>query len=129
MADDIIPVQNLYKEYSAVSGLNINVKKSVALCINTPQAIQDGLNHIGIKTPETMTHLGIELGKTMEVTIEATLNKIQPKAIRRRILATTPPTDLLHRSRQINQALTPIYNLRELDAGRLLYSDSNTSRK
>ena len=25
-ADDIIPVQNLYKEYSAVSGLNVNVK-------------------------------------------------------------------------------------------------------
>ena len=57
-----------------------------------------------------MTHLGIELGKTMNATIEATLNKIQPKAIRRRILATTPPTDLLDRSRLINQALTPIYN-------------------
>ena len=38
------------------------------------------------------------------------MRQIQPKTIKRRILATTPPTDLLHRSRLINSAFIPIYN-------------------
>jgi hypothetical protein len=35
---------------------------------------------------------------------------IDPKAIERRILATTPPTDMLHRALLVNLAFTPIYN-------------------
>ena len=35
---------------------------------------------------------------------------IQPKRVQRRIKATTPPTDLLHRAVLINSALIPIYN-------------------
>jgi hypothetical protein len=35
---------------------------------------------------------------------------IDPKAIERRILATTPPTDMLHRGLQVNLAFIPIYN-------------------
>jgi hypothetical protein len=34
---------------------------------------------------------------------------IDPKAIERRILATTPPTDMLHRALLVNMAFTPIY--------------------
>ena len=33
-----------------------------------------------------------------------------PKLVKRRILATTPPTDLLHRALLINTAYVPIYN-------------------
>jgi hypothetical protein len=35
---------------------------------------------------------------------------IDPKAVERRILATTPPTDVLHRALLVNIAFTPIYN-------------------
>jgi hypothetical protein len=35
---------------------------------------------------------------------------IDPKTIERRILATTPPTDILHRALLVNLAFTPIYN-------------------
>jgi hypothetical protein len=35
---------------------------------------------------------------------------IDPKAIERQILATTPPTDMLHRALLVNLAFTPIYN-------------------
>jgi hypothetical protein len=55
-------------------------------------------------------HLGIHLAPTIEATIEATMAAIDPKAIERRILATTPPTDMLHRALLVNLAFTPIYN-------------------
>jgi hypothetical protein len=35
---------------------------------------------------------------------------IDPKAVERRILATTPPTDILHRALLVNLAFIPIYN-------------------
>jgi hypothetical protein len=49
---------------------------------------------------------------------------IDPKVIKRRILATTPPTDILHRAMLINMALIPIYNhvMMALPVGKL-YSD------
>ncbi len=37
------------------------------------------------------------------------MEAIDPKAIKRRILATTPPTDILHGAVLINMALIPIY--------------------
>ena len=109
-AADIIPVQNLYAQYRQVSGLNINVTKSTALCINTANHVVLGLNELGFATPETISYLGVNLGKTIESTVQATIAKIQPKSIRKRILATTPPTDLLHKARLLNQAILPLYN-------------------
>jgi hypothetical protein len=44
------------------------------------------------------------------VLIRETLNKIDLKATKQRILATAPPTDILHRATLINSALTPLYN-------------------
>ncbi len=38
------------------------------------------------------------------------MEAIDPKAIKRRILATTPPTDFLRQAMLINMALIPIYN-------------------
>jgi hypothetical protein len=35
-ADDIQPIIDLYNQYTTVSGLNINIRKTTALCINTP---------------------------------------------------------------------------------------------
>jgi len=65
---------------------------------------------MGISTPATCKHLGLQLGESIEATILATMENIEPKRIKRRIMATTPPTDLLHRSVLINTALIPIYN-------------------
>jgi hypothetical protein len=38
------------------------------------------------------------------------MRNLEAKRIKRRIFATTPPTDLLHRALLINSALIPIYN-------------------
>jgi hypothetical protein len=107
---DIINIQNTYNEYREVSGLNVNMKKSTALCINTAQELIRELNQLGIQTPEQMRYLGVQLAKTMQLTVQKTMEHIEPKTIKRRILATTPPTDLLHRCTLINRALVPIYN-------------------
>jgi hypothetical protein len=42
--------------------------------------------------------------------MQGTLQKIDIKAVKRRILATSPPTDALHRATLINSALVPLYN-------------------
>jgi hypothetical protein len=34
-AEDLQPIMNLYNQYSTVSRLNINIRKTTALCINT----------------------------------------------------------------------------------------------
>jgi hypothetical protein len=109
-AQDILPLLNLYSDYKKVSGLQINMKKSMALCINTSQEVIDGLQELGISTPNYIKHLGIQLGKTIQDTNDETLRQVQTKALRRKILATTPPTDLLHRSLLVNVAYVPIYN-------------------
>jgi hypothetical protein len=108
--EQLEPLLDLYNRYTGVSGLNINVRKSTALCINTSPDLLQQLQQKGFKTPDYMRHLGIELGKTMENTVRETLHKIDLKSIKRRILATTPPTDILHRSTLINSAMTPLYN-------------------
>ena len=100
----------VYGDYQSVSGLNINMNKSQSLCINTSPAVMNSLHQLGIATPRTLKHLGIHLCNTIEETVEVTMGQIEAKAIKRRISATTPPTDLLHRATLINTALIPIYN-------------------
>ena len=95
---DIEPLLNLYQEYTQVSGLNINRNKSQALCINTPEEVKRELRTQGIQTPDVLQHLGIQLSTTIGNTIQATMEHTDPKLVKRRILATTPPTDLLHRA-------------------------------
>jgi hypothetical protein len=104
------PLLALYDRYTGVSGLNINVNKSSALCINSPPSLIQSLQRKGFSTPDSMRHLGIELAKTIEETTTATMQKIDVKAVKRRILATTPPTDILHRATLINAAMVPLYN-------------------
>jgi hypothetical protein len=108
--EQLDPLLAIYDRYTGVSGLNINIRKSTALCINTPEALVQDLQLRGFTTPDSMRHLGIELGKTIESTIRGTLQKIDLKSTRRRILASTPPTDTLHRATLINSALVPLYN-------------------
>jgi hypothetical protein len=55
-------------------------------------------------------HFGIELGKTIEDTMRETLPEIGTKLQKRRILATTPPTDILHSATLINPVMIPLYN-------------------
>jgi hypothetical protein len=65
---------------------------------------------MGMTTPDTIKHLGLHLGKTISTTVLTTMTQIEPKTIKRRILATTPPTDVLHRATLVTTALIPIYN-------------------
>jgi hypothetical protein len=108
--EDIRPLLQLYQEYQEVSGLNVNIQKTQALCINTRPEVVEGLQGLGIETPESIKHLGLHLGEDMERTVTETMSKIDPKALKRRILATTPPTDLLHRALLIKTAFIPMYN-------------------
>jgi hypothetical protein len=89
-ADQIGSILDLYESYTGVSGLNININKSMALCINTPPALSEQLQRMGMTTPDTIKHLGLHLGKTISMTVTTTMSQIEPKAIKRRILATTP---------------------------------------
>ncbi len=82
----------------------------MALCINTPQLLSENLQQLGMTTPNTIKHLGLHLSKTISATVLNTMEKIEPKAIKCRILATTPPTDILHRSTLVTTALIPVYN-------------------
>jgi hypothetical protein len=109
-ADQITPILDLYKRYTGVSGLNINVQKSTILCVNCTLDLVQDLQTRGFSTPPTIRHLGVELGSTVQNTITETVSKIDLKSTRRRILATAPPTDILHRATLINSALTPLYN-------------------
>jgi hypothetical protein len=109
-ADQLSSILDLYESYMGVSGLNINIKKSIALCVNTPPALCEHLQPMGMSTPSTIKHLGLHLGKTISSTVLTTMAQIEPKAIKRRILATTPPTDVLHRVTLVTTALIPVYN-------------------
>ena len=51
-ANDLQPIINLCNQYTTVSGLNINIRKTTALCINTSPRVIQGLNQMGIETPE-----------------------------------------------------------------------------
>jgi hypothetical protein len=109
-ADQLQPILSLYDEYTGVSGLNINIAKTTALCVNSSEQLCERLRHMGMATPDNAKHLGILLGKTMDSTVEVTMAAIEPKLIKRRILATTPPTDVLHRATLVTTALIPVYN-------------------
>ncbi len=109
-AEQINPLLDLYNRYTGVSGLNINVHKSTILCVNCSPELKLNLQNQGFSTPDTIRHLGIELGPNIQTTVRETLNKIDLKAAKRRILATAPPTDILHRATLINSALVPLYN-------------------
>jgi hypothetical protein len=67
-AEQIQPILQLYEQYTGVSGLNINVRKSTALCINTDRNIQKGLERAGLTITNSAKHLGIHLAPTIEAT-------------------------------------------------------------
>jgi hypothetical protein len=108
--EDLQPIKNLYNQYSTVSGLNINIRKNSSPLHQHPALSHPCLNIMGIETPENCKHLGLYLGKNIESMMECTMRNTEPKGIKRRILGTTPPTDLLHRALLINTALIPNYN-------------------
>jgi hypothetical protein len=61
-------------------------------------------------TLENTKHLGIFLGRTIYSTVAVTMAHIKLKAIKRYILAITPPTDILHIATLINVTLLPVNN-------------------
>jgi hypothetical protein len=91
-------VLSLHDEHATISSLNININKAMALCINIPAPLCELLQRLGMKTTHNVKHLGLHLRKTIDSTVEVTLIKIEPKLIKHEILATTPPTDVLHRA-------------------------------
>ncbi len=66
IADQIQSILQLYEQYTGVSGLNINVNKTTALCINTSRDIQEGLEQAGLSLTNFAKHLGIHLAPTIQ---------------------------------------------------------------
>jgi hypothetical protein len=93
-----------YNKYTGVSGLNNNIAKTTALCINTPAPLCEHLHLLGT-TLDNSKHLGILLGKTIKSTVENIMAHSEPKSIK-----TTPPTDVLNRFKLPNIAPLPVYN-------------------
>jgi hypothetical protein len=54
-AQDLLNFQNTYTVYGRVSGLNVNVRKSI-LCINTSPELFQEIQETGILTPETVRY-------------------------------------------------------------------------
>jgi hypothetical protein len=68
-AEQINPILDLYHRYTGVSGLNINVRKSTILCVNCSPEMKQNLQNLGFSTPDTIRHLGIELGPNIQTTL------------------------------------------------------------
>ncbi len=56
-SDQIQSILQLYEQYTGVSGLNINVGKTNALCINTSRDVQEGLARAGLSLTTSAKHL------------------------------------------------------------------------
>jgi hypothetical protein len=69
---------------------------------NHARSLRKGSNNPNIKLLE------IKLGQIIEETLRNTWNKTDMKAVKRRIMATAPATDILHRAKLINRSLSPI---------------------
>ncbi len=74
-ADQLRPILALYKDYTGVSGLNINIGNTTALCINTPPLLCEQLQLLGMTTPENSKHLGLKL-KTVTSTVATPMARI-----------------------------------------------------
>ena len=46
------PILETYEKYERVSGLRVNIRKTAALCINTLPEITEGIQRLGIDTPD-----------------------------------------------------------------------------
>jgi len=103
-------MRKLYNEYTEISGLNINFNKSYAMCINTTEEVQNSIRQNGIEIVQEIKYLGVKIAKEQHITVRNTLNDLETKTVNRRILATIPTNDMLHKSRLINTACLPIYN-------------------
>jgi len=66
LPEDIRPLLQLYQEYQEVSGLNVKIPKTQALCISTRPEVVKGLQGLGIETPENIKQLGLHLGEDIE---------------------------------------------------------------
>jgi hypothetical protein len=73
--EQLDPLLAIYDRYTGVSGLNINLRKSSVLCINSSLALVQDFQRKGFATLNSMRHLGIELSKTIEDTMRETLQK------------------------------------------------------
>jgi len=109
-AQELEELHTLYEEYTRVSGLKVNFNKSEALCINTSQRVKEIIQNSHINITENADCLGVIIGRNIKKTIEATINKINPNAIKKRIMITSTPTSTLHKAILLNRAITPIFN-------------------
>ena len=108
---DIKNVIEVYEDYQKVSGLQINVKKTEILCINTDASIMAEIEQqTGIKCVDGLRHLGIEVRKTYKSTVEATNAKVMLQTESKCKRINKSFTDMFHRKQLIQQVILPSYN-------------------
>jgi len=84
--------------------------ESEALCINTDEVTKNELIRHGITLTDKAKCLKITLSQNIEETINSTMENIDPKAIIKRILIVSAPTNMFHKAILFNRVITPIYN-------------------
>jgi len=104
---DIIQV---YEDYSKVSGLKINVKKTEILCINTTDQLRQNIQEdTGIQVVTGLRHLGIELKTSYHETVQASFSKAMERTESRYNRINMSHADMFHKRQLITQAYTPSF--------------------
>ena len=107
--NDVQKILTVYEDFHKVSGLQVNLKKTEMLCINTDaRLIKDIEQQTGIKCVEGLRHLGIEVRKTYKSTVENAKILQQTESKYKKINKSF--TDMFHRKQLIQQVLLPSYN-------------------
>jgi len=100
----------VFHDYTKVSGLKINIKKSEVMCINTPEDLEDNIKEqVGLKVVEGMKHLGIQLRKSIQQVYDSTIEEISNRAAGKANRIHSSHADMWHKKQLIMHAYIPAY--------------------
>ena len=101
-AQQVQKIMEVYKDFAKVSGLHASVEKTVMLEINTdPGMVEEITQLTGIQTVEQFRYLGIQLGKTYEISKAASYQAVQDNIRARYLRINSSHVDLFHRRQLI----------------------------
>jgi hypothetical protein len=110
-AQQVQIIMEVYKDFAKVSGLHASVEKTVMLEINTdPGMVEEITQLTGIQTVEQFRYLGIQLGKTYEISKAASYQAVQDNIRARYLRINSSHVDLFHRRQLIRQTIMPSFN-------------------
>jgi hypothetical protein len=110
-AAQVQAIMEVYKDFAKVSGLQASVEKTVMLDINSDLGIVGEIIQLtGIQQVEQFRYLGIQLGKTYEISKAASYQVVQDHIRTRYQRINSSHVDLFHRRQLIRQTIMPSFN-------------------